>query len=375
MPNSPAVYHGDFTIFANAFHHFREPSFWSDQNSFNYPATTGLAIAFFYHFSHPALAYLVFLSVAIIAGASLWAVRLKQRGLSAVAAALFVIAFVASYPFRFEVQRANIEGLVVVFTATAILAFLRRRYWIFATLVGIAGAMKIFPIILLALLFSTRRYKEMLWGVGVALIANLCSLWVLGPGIMVANSNIAHGMKRFQQIYVDSGGRNLLVYDHSLFGLVKLPLLKFGGTSTHHLVHVGSAIYLAAAALSGVILFFLVIRKLPLLNQILVLVLCAVSLPPISFDYTLLHLAVPFALLSLYAMDVWNAGQTDFAVLNTVMVLFGVMFADLNLFGLHGQFMGPLRAIAIVALLITFMRYPLHWHALQQPDYTQDSNS
>jgi hypothetical protein len=86
----------------------------------------------------------------------------------------------------------------------------------------------------------------------------------------------------------------------------------------------------------------------------------------VSFDYTLLHLAVPFALLSLYTLDVWRAGETNLAALNTVMALFGLIFADLNFFGLHGQFMGPLRATAIIALFITLLRYPLRWQAFDQ---------
>ena len=366
LPNSPAVYHGDFTLFARAFHHFRGASFWSDLSLFNYPATTALPIEFFYKFPHPVKAYLSFLSLLIVAGAWLWAVRLKQRGISEGAAALFVIAFLVSYPFRFELQRANIEGVVVLFTGGAILALLRRRYWIAATLIGIAAAMKIFPIILLGLLFSARKYRQMVWGLGVAVAANIFSLWLLGPSIAIANKQVAHGMAMFQSIYVDSDDRSRLFCDHSLFTLVKLPLLRFGGANAAHLVHAASSIYLAAVAFTGLVLFFFLIRKLPFLNQTLILTLCAVSLPPVSFDYTLLHLAVPFALLSLYASGAWNGGETSPTTVNVVMGLFGLIFADLNFFGLHGQFMGPLRAIAIIALLITLLRHPLHWRTFQQ---------
>jgi len=367
LPNSPGVYHWDFTIFTRQFHHFREPGFWSYQDiPFNYPATTGLAIAFFYKFPHPVLAYLCFLALLIVGGAWLWAARLRKRGISAVAAALFVIAFVASYPLRFELQRANIEGIVVLFTAGAILCFLHRRYWLTATLIGIAAAMKIFPIILLGLLFSRRKYKQMVWGVGVAILADLGSLWLLGPSIAVAHRQIAHGIAMFQQIYVETTNKSMLICDHSLFALVKLLLIKFGRANAPHLLHIAVPIYLATAALTGLLFFFFVIRKLPFLNQVLILTLCAVSLPPTSFDYTLLHLAVPFALLSLYALDVWNAGDAIPAGLNAAMALFGLIFADLNLFGMHGSLMGPTRAVAILVLLGTLLRHPLPWRAFDQ---------
>jgi hypothetical protein len=365
MPNSPAIYHGDFTLFALAFHHLREPGFWSDLPLFNYPATAGLAIALFYKLPHPVWAYLAFLLLLIVAGACLWVARLTKRGIPAGAAAIFVIAFLVSYPFRFELQRANIEGFVVVFTAGAILALLHRRYWIAATLIGIAGAMKIFPIILLGLLLSPRKYKAIVWGAAVAFLANLCSLWVLGPSIRGANRQIEHGIKLFQQIYVNSLDRTRLFCDHSLFTLFKLPLIELGRADDPRLVHAASSIYLAAVAIVGLALFFLVIRKLPLLNQVLILILCAVSLPPVSFDYTLVHLAVPFALLSLYALDEWHAGEVSSKALNASMGLFGVLFADLNLFGFHGELIGPIRAVAIIALLGVFLRHPLRWQAFR----------
>lgn len=362
MPNSKAVYHWDFTVFAERFQHFRESGFWSSKYyPFTYPASSGLAFAFFYKLPHPVWAYLSFLALLIVGGAWLWAAQLKERGVSGYAAAVFVIVFILSYPFRFEVQRANIEGIVVLFTAGSILAFLRRRYWITGALIGIAGAMKLFPLILLGLLFSARKYREMVWGLGVAIAANCFSLWVLGPNMTVANRQIERGLRAFQRTYLLNDFRGLLYYDHSLFTLIKLPVIKLGGANPAHLLQVGSTIYLASMALLGLLLFFGVIQKLPLLNQILILTLCAVSLPPISFDYTLLHLAVPFALLSLYAVDTWNAGETNAKGLNTAMCLFGLIFADLNFFGVHGQFMGPARAIVIAALMITLMRYPLRW--------------
>lgn len=361
MPNSPEIYHGDFTLFALAFHHLREPGFWSDLPLFNYPATAGLAIALFYKLPHPVWAYLGFLSLLIVAGAWLWAARLTKGAIPAAAAAIFVIAFAVSYPFRFELQRANIEGAVAVFTAGAILALLHRRYWIAATLIGIAGAMKIFPIILLGLLLSPRKYKAIVWGAAVAFLANLCSLWVLGPTIRGANRQIEHGIALFQQIYVNSLDRTRLFCDHSLFTLFKLPLIELGRADDPRLMHSASSIYLAAVAIAGLALFFLIIRKLPLLNQVLILIICAVCLPPVSFDYTLLHLAVPFAVLSFYALDQWRAGEAASPALNASMAIFGLLFADLNLFGFHGELIGPTRAMAIVALLILFLRHPLRW--------------
>jgi hypothetical protein len=364
LPNSAEVYHRDFTLFTDNFLHFRQPGFWQ-VGPFGYPATTAFAFAFFYQFPHPIRVYLGVLYLLMLGGGWLWAVRLRARGISAGAAALFVIAFLASYPFRFELERANIEGIVVLFTAGAILAFFKRRYWLAATLIGIAGAMKIFPIILLGLLFSARKYKQMIWGMAAATLANLCSLWLLGPSIGIAHRQIANGMTWLLR-YVESAGRGWLNRDHSLFTLVKLPLYIFGRANAAHLVHAAYPIYLASVAFSGLLLFFLVIRKLPFLNQVLILTLCAVFFPPVSCDYTFLHLSVPFALLCLCALDARNAGETDSAGLDTAMVLFGIIFSDLNFIDPHYVLMGPTRALATALLLVVLLRHPIRWPAFDQ---------
>jgi len=366
LPNSVEVYHWDFTVFAERFSHFRKPGFWNDlYYPFVYPAATSFAFAFFYWFPWSVRVYLAFLSCVILAAAWLWALSLTQRGISALPAALFVITFVTSYPLRFQLQRANIEGIVVLFTAAAILAFFKRAYWLAATLIGLAGAMKIFPLILFGLLISTRKYKQFIWGIAVAAAANFGSLWLLGPSIALAQKHIAQGMATFERTYVVDTSRGPFVYDHSLFTLVKLPLIITNPASAKHLVIFAVPIYIATTALAGVLLFFLVIRKLPLLNQVLILTLCGVFLPPVSFDYTLLHLFIPFAMLSLYAVDRWKSHESGPAGLNAAMVLCGIIFADLNLLRYH-YLIGPTRAFAMLLLLITLLRTPLRWQSFHQ---------
>ena len=91
------------------------------------------------------------------------------------------------------------------------------------------------------------------------------------------------------------------------------------------------------------------IRKLPLLNQILALSVCAVLLPPVSFDYTLVHLLVPVGLLCLYTAPMpWRA----VAGLRLCLVCFALIFNVDAFVSLHWRLAGEFRAVVLVVLLV-----------------------
>ena len=75
-----------------------------------------------------------------------------------------------------------------------------------------------------------------------------------------------------------------LGYDHSFFAAIKVLAQAFHPNVEHLLFR-----YILCAAVAGTFLYFVRIRYLSIFTQFIVLGLLAVTLPPTSYDYTLLE--------------------------------------------------------------------------------------
>ena len=114
-------------------------------------------------------------------------------------------------------------------------------------------------------------------------------------------------------------------------------------------------LYLAILALAGCVLFVTRIAKLPVVNQILALTVASILLPPVSYDYTLIHLYVPFALV---VFAVLNREDHSAPVLIT-FCLFAYLLSWQSEFILHGvRFGSQTKAVALLALLCVSVVYP-----------------
>lgn len=367
----------DFTVFAQRFAHFRQSDFWAPFNyPFTYPPASAVAFAFFYSLPHPLATYLTFCVIALVTGAIVSVRALVRHGISPVAASAFVsLSIVTCWPIGYLFNRANIEGLVAFILALGVACFLYRRWWLGATLVAIAGAMKIFPAVLLALLLSRRRYWEFAWGVVVMLALTVLSLKFLGPSTRAAGRQIGLGLQFFQAEWAGRFLPTEIGFDHSAFTLFKMPygiwsalhhgLIDFvlrGGSpdnrvsSGQHL-QVLLTTYTVIAGVGGLVLYFGWIRRLPFLNQLLALSVCAVTLPPVSFDYTLVHLLLPFGVLCIYATSVWRSGQMV-PGLRLSFLAFAVVFTTGAFLTYGDRWAGQVRAVALLVLLAAVVRLP-----------------
>jgi hypothetical protein len=353
----------DFSVFAERSHHFGAASYWDEFNyPFTYPAPLGLVFALFFKLAHPLAVYLGLCGAGLI----VWAVCLV-RGLAAAGigvlhgAGFAALMLAAAWPVVALFNTANIEGLVAILLAAGVYGVLRERYWLGATLIGLAAAMKLFPFILLALLLSRRRWKEFAWGLAVAALTTIVSLAALGPTIIDAQRHIADGLRFVDQAFILSTQRDALNYSHSLFSIVKFVVVIVARGAGWHdeaaLLSTTLRVYMVAAAIGGVALYFAIIRKLPMLNQLLALTVCAVLLPPLSADYTLLELLLPFGLLCLYAAE---SGER-LRALAACFGCFAALFAWETFLTIRYSFDRPMRTLALTVLLIIVLRWPLPW--------------
>ncbi len=365
----------DFSVFGERSQHFGTPSYWDEFNyPFTYPAPLAVVFALLFRLPHPLAIYLVLCIAALIFWAVWLARELASAGIKARQAAAFVtLILVASWPVVTLLNTANIEGLLAIVLAAGVYAVLREKFWLGATLIGLAAAMKLFPFILLALLISRRRYREFAWGIAVAAITTLASLALLGPTILAAQRHIADGLRFINEAFILSTQRDALNYSHSLFSVLKFAIALIakllGSHASDSLLNTTLRLYMVAAAIVGVVLYFTIIRKLPILNQLLALTICAVLLPPLSADYTLLELLLPFGLLCLYAVESKDSGLVP--CLAPCFGCFAVLFAWETFLTMHYAFDRPARTVALSVLLIFVLRSPMPWARLDPVEATQ----
>jgi len=362
---------GDLLVFRPGFIHFRTPQFWSSfEYPFTYPAPLAVVLGLLFRFAHPVKIYLA-IEAAAIATAAWWFVRqLTSRNIAPATAWAFTLSTLAmTWPLLFLIDTANAEGFVIILLALGVYAVLRERWWLGAILIGIAGSMKLFPLILLGLLLARRRYREFAAGLIVALIVTLASLAILGPTIAEAQRQINVGFTLIQNLYFFTMKPDAAALDHSLWVGV-----RYAAVYTDRLLHPVSAteqaavlavslrVYFVVAAAAGLTLFFAKIRRLPTLNIVLALTICAVLLPPLSLEYTLVHLLLPFALLCAYAVAMDQHGvavEGLGACFGCFVVLFNIETFLSNRF----VYAAEARTLALLILLWVVLRHNFPWAA------------
>jgi len=364
---------GDILVFRPGFVHFRTPQFWdSFEYPFTYPAPLAVVLGLLFRFGHPVRIYLM-IGAAAICAAAWWFVRqLTVRGIASPTAWAFTLSTLAmTWPLLFLIDTANAEGFVIVVLALGVYAVLRERWWLGAILIGVAGAMKFFPLILLGLLLAKRRYNEFAAALIVAFIVTIASLAYVGPTIAEAQRHIDVGFALIQSMYLYTMKPDAAALDHSLWVGVRYAavygdrlLHTVSATEQAALIAASLRVYLVVAAASGVALFFAKIRHLPLLNMVVALTICAVLLPPLSLEYTLVHLLLPFALLCAYAIDM---GQRSVAVegLGACFGCFAVLFNIETFLSNRFVYAAEFRTLALLLLLWLVMRHRFPWAALE----------
>jgi hypothetical protein len=363
---------GDLLVFRPGFIHFGTPQFWSSfEYPFTYPAPLAVVLGVLFRLGHPVKIYLV-IETAAIAAAAWWFVRqLTKRGISAGIASAFTLSCLAmTWPLLFLIDTANAEGFVIIALALGVYAVLRKRWWLGAALIGIAGSMKFFPLILLGLLLARRRYVEFAGGIVVAAIVTVASLAVLGPSVVEAQRHIDAGFALIQSLYLYTMKPDAAALDHSLWVGVRYAavygdrlLHPAAAARTAAVLAISLRAYLIVTAIAGLTLFFARMRRMPTLNIVLALTICAVLLPPLSLEYTLVHLLLPFALLCAYATDM---GQQGVAVegLGACFGCFVIIFNIETFLTNRFFYAAEARTLALVVLLVLVLRHRFPWAAL-----------
>jgi hypothetical protein len=351
----------DFTIYQQKFHLFHQAAFFTTDWPFTYPAPVAMLYLVFYRAfgPHALAAFLISLSLAFAIPAILFARALMRRGIALDPAIGFTAMLLfLSWPALLLLDRANMEVFVWIATATAIWAYSRGREWTAATLFGVAAAFKLFPFVLLALFFTPRKYPKLLYGLAICAAITLASLAILGPTIPIAYHGIARGLTFFHDSYMthynDETG-----LDHTPLAFLKTLVALTLRTRSQPVLDKLAHVYLPLAAVVGLLLYFLRIRRMPWLNQVLVLSIAAIYFSPFSGDGTLIHLYPAFALCCFVAIDAWRRG-IEVPGLRVMIYSFAYLFAIESFLVIRQHRLeGQAKCVALAILIVWALRYPL----------------
>jgi hypothetical protein len=294
---------------------------------------------------------LVFLIVIIVA-LSFAFMRIRREMLlrgfrKELAEGLPLLLIAASYPLIFCIQRGNLEILIAIGLAFGTWAYWKERTWSAAIVWGVFGSVKLYPLLLLAIFLSVRQYRQFLVSLLAAATSTLLSLFYIGPNLRSAYAGISESLSHFLNLYALQFDY-WIGFDHSLFALLKL---NIHNVALMPLLHG----YMVTLAVVMLMLYFVRIRKLPVANQLMILTVASIVLPPTSWDYTLLQLYAPFVILVFVAIDT----QEKIAGLAPSLVMLALLFTPTNFFFYSGHgASGQIKCLLLLGLMTIALVYP-----------------
>jgi hypothetical protein len=360
-------YYPDFKVFYPRFALLHTAAFFNPGLGapFMYPAPVALIYGLFYLAPTPLRLTLfqIFVAAVFLITAILFARTLHRKGLKPLTAYAFPLSVLAfAFPVWFEYRQANMEIVLYLLTTLGVVLFLTRRGYSAAACFGIAASMKLYPIAYLGLFLIRRQYRQIAAGIAAAIATTLAGLWFVGPTLSAAWRGTNDGLASFRARYMLTK-RPEIGFDHSLLTVIKVPIHNFPPPA--HFAPVLTA-YLAIVALTGIALFFLRIWKLPVTNQVLFLAVACIWFPPVSFEYTLLHLLAPLGMLVILALDAARL-RLSIPGLRAALLCLAVLMAPLSEFIIRRRtFDGQLKAVTLGLLFLIAITWPLELPSTQE---------
>ncbi len=357
--SNDSVRFNDFTTFAYKFEFFHSAKFFQVGFPINYPAPCALFLEIFFRSTHhPLRAFVAFSILAFLVPALLFIRVLHRRGIEWFQSVFFVASITLfSWPVILLFDRGNVEMLVFMTVLVGLWAYATGRSWLAAAFFGLAASLKLFPFVLFGLYISRRQWSKVLFGAAIFLAVSVISLAILGPSIPVAFRGIVAGLASFKMNYMAEWQFDENGVDHSLFALYK----SFMVNVLHHSHHFPNALryYLTFTALSGITLYLVRIRILPLINQVLLLTISSIYLTAFSGDGTLIHLYAPLAMLFFTAIEAHRSGIHVPGL--RLMLNLCVFILSITTFLIHHseRFIGQAKGIALGILFLAALVYPL----------------
>ncbi len=352
---------GDFwhyrVLFLSSFH---TSAFFSAADRFAYPAPCAVMLNLLYKAGNHAHQLYALIFVAVLLASAFFFYRILKGFGWRQADAVLLPAFLAisSYPWIKLFDRSNLELFVYIFLALGVWAFATGRENLAAVLWGFAASLKIYPLLICAVFFRRKSLRPLaiclLTFAGVLLL----SFWFVGPTIHMAALGSFSGVSSFIDKYGSDTGFRHSTIDHSILGSIK-EICLLDGSGFNVARKFQNTGYQIAVVILGPILYFLRIRKLPAWNQLSLFLIGMVILPPVSFDYTLIHVYLAFGIVSVAYLASLQMGQS-LPMANWFFAMFALVtssqgWIQIGIFHLNGL----IKTLALLTLCGLLLAVPL----------------
>lgn len=207
---------------------------------------------------------------------------------------IFILSLL-TYPILFTIDRGNLEGLVLISLLAFIFSYQKKKYLLSTIFLSFAVAMKLFPIVLVVLYLSDKKYKEtMITGLFTGLLSIISLLFFKGGFLQ----NLLHIAGGANLVYLNRflGGDLIVERGISLFTLIKIFFIEANLFPKVGMVSF-LGIYIKTTIVMGLfIAAYVVFLEKEFWKRVAVLVIAMLLLPHVSADYKLIHIFIPIFL-------------------------------------------------------------------------------
>ena len=286
------------------------------------------------------LALVLYLGAFTVAFVALVAMGAGGDGFSRTRAALVLTA--CSTPVLFLVDRANIEGLLFLLLAGALLAYRRERLYLAAVLIAIPVAMKGSAGIFWLLFLFDGHIRALLVSIATFAFGTAAALLVL-PGSFSANID---GLSSALETLLTATSEGTAGLRHS--ASLKSAFAGLGRWDEHFNFFVVNYAFVALALLFAVALALALLR-LELWQRVALLSAAMILVPSVSYEYRMIHVYLPL-LLFLAVVESRRADALYVALFGLLLIPKGlpILYADVNI----GTVVNPLLLVALMVAVV-----------------------
>jgi hypothetical protein len=377
---NPAERFSDWTNFTERVAHYGEPGMMTRKDlglPYPYPLPTiYLYLVFVRLFPDSTHAYIVFTVSAFVLITLLFSLYLTLRLRARLLVHMAVWAtLICGSPAMFLLDRGNIEVFLWLFVLFGLVTYVRRWHTLAAVLFALAACMKIYPALFFLLFLPRRQFKPFFLGIAAAGLFTVATLAAIGPTIASAWHAMSASAEALRELQIETVADNGLRFDHSFLALYKQAAFEFL-MDTHRASYRyppvfsrATTVYSVIAPLAFLAVYLFRLRRMPLLNQFIALTLCSILLPYVSYEYTLVHVYLVFAVFLLFVLQdvcghdlastsIGNAATLNPSQVRSLMICFAITFAPLARIA-REQYQGQIKCLALLAMLLVALQSPM----------------
>jgi hypothetical protein len=372
--NTPLFYppdrYSDWTNFTLRVSHYGEGDMLSRKDlglPYPYPLPSLYIYLIFVRLFHNSLrAYKIATISIFLVGASILSAKVRCITHHILPQVAIWLTLFLGFPSLTLYDRGNIEVFIWLFIVLGMLAYICEWKYVSVLCFALAASMKIYPGIFLLLFIPRRQYKALIVGLVAMAALSVSSMLAAGPSIRFTLKQMSISAKVLKDVQIAALDEDSLRFDHSILAEAKQAYYAYLHLS--HRVNRSHPptfkklvrVYSFVAPVGFIALYILFLRSMPLLNQFMALTLCAVLLPYVSYEYTLVHVYLMFGVFLIFLLTDVSSDKVSISRKKAMLMMscFAIVFAPISILELthvSGQIKGVILLILLGVILDTPM--------------------